>query len=118
MELRKEVIGAGFLCIHVTGHVDALAAPQLEKVIVAALASPGTRCILDFAQVEYMSSAGLRVLLVGAKTAAAVKGAFAICSLQEGVSRVLNAVNFKALIEVYETGNAAVEAIGKRLDGK
>jgi stage II sporulation protein AA (anti-sigma F factor antagonist) len=118
MELKKEVLNDGFLSISVTGRVDAVTAPQLEKEVASALASPNARCVLDLTHVDYMSSAGLRVLMMGAKAAAGVKGAFAVCSVQESVRSVLAMVGFLPLIEIHENHGAAVEAICKRLDGK
>lgn len=118
MELKKEVLDDGFLSICVTGRVDAETAPLLEKEVTAAFASPGSRCILDLAQVDYMSSAGLRVLVMGAKTSANVKGAFAVCSLQESVHRVLSIVGFLPLIEVHENQAKAIDAVRKRTGGK
>lgn len=118
MELKREVLSSGILSIRVKGHVDVLTAPMLEKEIIDALALPQARCVVDLAQVEYMSSAGLRVLMKGAKAAADVQGRFAICSIQQEVRHVLAMVGFLSLIEVHEDHDAAMEAVGKHSAGK
>jgi anti-anti-sigma factor len=114
MELKKETGGDGIAYLRVAGHVDALTAPQLEKEIVAALAAPGSRCIVDLAQVEYMSSAGLRLLVVGAKAAENTGGGFAVFALQSAVRKVLAAVGFFSCIPVFETESEALQAVGRR----
>ncbi len=113
MELKKEVLSGGVLSIRVIGHVDVLTAPKLDKEITDALALPEARCVVDLAQVEYMSSAGLRVLMKGTKAAAEVQGRFAVCSLQEPVHHVLAMVGFLSLIEIHENHDLAVEAVSK-----
>ena len=115
---KKEVLCDGFLSIRVKGRVDAVTAPKLEKEVTAALASPRARCVLDLAQVDYMSLAGLRVLMMGAGAAAGIKGAFAVCSVQESVRSVMAMVGFLSLIEIQKDHGLAIEAIRKRLDGK
>jgi len=113
MELQREVLGDGVVSIRVTGRIDALTAPELEKEVAAALAAPQARCVLDLARVDYMSSAGLRVLMMGARAAACVQGRFAVCSVQKTVYDVLAMVGFLPLIEVHDNHGRAVEAVGK-----
>jgi len=110
------MIDQDFSCLSVTGNIDALTAPQLQKEIVAALTAPRSRCLLDLSKVDYMSSAGLRVLVVGARAADSIGGAFAICNVQGAVKKVLAAVGFSARIAIYETQKEAVAAIRKRLE--
>lgn len=113
MELKKEILGDGVLSIRVTGRIDALTAPELEKEVAAVMAASHARCVLDLAGVDYMSSAGLRVLMKGAKAAADVQGRFAVCSVQKTVYNVLAMVGFLPLIEIHEDHSLAVEAVGK-----
>jgi len=108
MELKKEVLDDGMLSICVIGRIDASTAPQLEREVVSALSSSYARCVLDLTEVEYMSSAGLRVLMLGAKTAGGVKGVFAICSIQESVRNVLAMVGFLPLLDIHENKGIAV----------
>ncbi len=114
MELKKEILSEGFLSISVKGRVDAVSAPELEKEVASAMVPSQARLVLDLAGVDYMSSAGLRVLVMGAKSAAAVKGAFAICCIQEPVRNVLAMVGFLPIIDIHESHAKAVEALSKR----
>jgi anti-anti-sigma factor len=114
MELQKETPGKNFLSIRVTGRVDAISAPDLEKDVAQAMTPPGARLILDLAGVDYMSSAGLRVLMTGAKAAVSGKGAFAVCCIQEPVRNIMAMVGFLPLLDIHENHAAAVEALSKR----
>ena len=70
-----------------SGRIDSNTAAQFEASVTEALA--GTeKMILDFTNVPYVSSAGLRVVLIGAKKITAKKGDFALCGLSESVMDV------------------------------
>ena len=47
-----------------TGRIDSETSPALERELLEAVENGTTNLVLDFAGVEYISSAGLRVLLV------------------------------------------------------
>ena len=61
MDLRKET-SDNTLIIHVSGRLDTITAPSLEAEI-AQIPENIQRLILDLASLEYMSSAGIRVIL-------------------------------------------------------
>ena len=63
----KTVRDEATLILQISGRVDTKTAPQLEEVISNSL--DGVKLlIMDFEEVEYISSAGLRVLLIAQKT--------------------------------------------------
>ena len=65
MEIRKEKKDSA-LSMAIEGRIDTTTAPQLEAELKASL--PGvTSLIFDFSQLEYISSAGLRVILYAQK---------------------------------------------------
>ena len=74
--------------------------------------------VVDFAQVPYLSSAGLRVLMTIAKRFAGPGHAFGICQLPRKVRKVLAASGFDRVVSVYESETEAVAAItGEDGDG-
>ncbi len=117
MEIIMEKLDDRLVFFGVSGRVDALTSPQLEKELVSALTEQGKVCVLDLAQVDYMSSAGLRVLLICKKTAAHNKGIFALCGMQEAVRKILEMVGYLPLLEIYPDRTTAHDAARKRLEG-
>ena len=65
MEIKKNQSGDS-LAIEIIGRLDAATAPKLEKELNASLQGIKT-LTFDFSQLEYVASAGLRVLLVAQK---------------------------------------------------
>lgn len=73
---------------------------------------PGdTAMVVDFEEVPYLSSAGLRVLLTTARQFDGPDHAFGISTLTRAVRKVLAASGFDQMIKVYESEAAAVAAI-------
>jgi anti-anti-sigma factor len=115
MEIIVEKLDERLVFFGVSGRVDAVTSPQLEKELMSALSEQGKSCVLDLTGVDYMSSGGLRVLLICAKAAAGNKGTFALCGLQEAVRRILDMVGYLPLLEIYPDRVTAHDAARKRL---
>lgn len=79
--------------------MDTNTSPQLQEMLLKAF-QKGSRVILDFEQVEYVSSAGLRALLIGQKTANSKKGSMKLIHVQEAVQEVLDLSGFSAILTI------------------
>ncbi len=87
------------LQLNVHGKVDAVSSPELQNEILKAY----QKCnivILNFADVSYISSAGLRALLIGQKTASSKGGKFMIINATESVVEVLRVTGLQKVITV------------------
>ena len=91
----------------VTGRVDASNAARLESDLLAAIEQSGPALIIDLAQLSYMSSAGLRVMLVAAKRAKAGGGKAVIQGAQPAVAEVLKMSGFDRIIPLAADETAA-----------
>ena len=70
------------------GRIDALSAPGVNQEIESVLDGGRNKMLIDFKKLEYISSAGLRVLLIVAKKMRAVQGRLVICDLSEKVDEI------------------------------
>ncbi len=85
--------------IRIEGRVDTTTAPQLQQAILTAF-QKGSKLILDFEQVEYISSAGLRALLIGQKTAMSKGGSMVMVHVREMVMSVLEMSGFSGILQI------------------
>lgn len=99
MEIKKTLSG-DTLTVEIIGRLDASTAPQLEKEFNASLSSI-KNLILDFNQLEYIASAGLRVLLVAQKRMNK-QGAMTIKNVSEDVKEVLDMTGFINFLNIEE----------------
>lgn len=105
-EARKN----GVVILSVNGRVDASTAPVLEQKILTLIAAGEQHLVIDCAQLQYISSAGLRVLLVAAKRLAST-GKFAVAALNNQIREVLDIAGFSSIFGVYRTQDEAVAAV-------
>lgn len=85
--------------IAVEGRIDTTTAPQLEEAILAELAG-ATEVNIDFKNLEYISSAGLRLLLMLQKKMNAANGTFKIMNVNDFVMEVLEMTGFKDILTI------------------
>lgn len=68
--------------------------------------------LLDFSAVDYISSAGLRVLMMASRRAKAQQGTFAIAALQPLVQEVFAISRFNLIVPCYASVDAACKVVG------
>jgi len=95
--------------ISVQGRIDTVSAPELEKRLVEQISLGDARLVVDFGGVDYISSAGLRSLMVAAKKADAGGGKLSCCSLTGVVKKVFEVSGFAKIFPVYESMEDAVD---------
>lgn len=96
MEIKTTTEGTR-LTIAVNGRVDTVTAPELE----AGLKFGDATCVvIDLANVPYMSSAGLRLLLSVHKTMLGNGGELQIANVQESVREVLDIIGFSDILNL------------------
>ena len=96
--------GASVLALD--GSVDVVTSHLLDARLEPLLSVANPHVLLDFAGVGYVSSAGLRSVLLAAKTARARGGEFAICSLQRHVREAFEVTGFASILPLYASREA------------
>ena len=94
----NKTIDAGCLTVALEGRLDTTTAPQLEAELKASL--PGvTSLIFDFSQLEYISSAGLRVILYAQKVMNK-QGTMVLRHVNEMVMEVFEITGFSTILTI------------------
>ena len=97
MTIKKELNGTS-LCIAPAGRLDTTTSPDLEKELQESLEGV-TDLTLDFAELEYISSAGLRVLLATKKKLGA-EGSMKLVHVNEIVKEVFDVTGFSEILTI------------------
>lgn len=97
MKISKALNGSA-LTVSIEGRLDTTTAPELEAVIKNELAGV-TDLSFDFAKLDYISSAGLRVLLSAQKTMAK-QGKMKITGANEIVMEIFNVTGFADILTI------------------
>ena len=97
MTIEKKVNGTA-LEIALEGRLDTMTAPELEKELNGSLGSADS-LVLDFGKLEYISSAGLRVLLAAHKSLSR-KGGMRVIHINEVVQEVFEVTGFSDILTI------------------
>jgi anti-anti-sigma factor len=96
------------------GHIDHPNAQQLQQALaplVEAAAAAKTALVVDFAGVDYISSMGLRVLMVAAKQMRGQSAVIAVAALQPVVEEIFDIARFKHVLQVFPSVRAALQEL-------
>ncbi len=105
----KEEIKGDVLILHLTGRLDAVSAPGAEHTVFEFINKGHKKLIFDFFAVDYLSSAGMRMLLSVTKKLKTLPGKLVICQLSTNVMDVLKMSGFDHVLELVPTLEEALQ---------
>ena len=105
----------GVALVSPVGRIDYAGAAPLERTIEPLCADVSVAAlVLDFSAVEYISSVGLRVLMVAARALRARHARLAVAALSPVVAEIFAISRFDAVLEIFPDVNAALAALAQR----
>jgi anti-anti-sigma factor len=90
------------------GNLDTNSAPDAQAALTEAISDGARKLLVDFEQLDFISSAGLRVLLSAAKAIGREGGKMHICTLNETVDEVFEISGFSTIFNVFATRDDAI----------
>jgi anti-anti-sigma factor len=93
------------------GRIDGSSGPALDEEISKSIASGANRMLLDMTAVEYISSAGLRVVLHAAKQIKSLGGQLVLCSLNDQIKDVFDISGFSRFLDIFHSRDEAVSRL-------
>ena len=113
LEIKNEVLNGDMLVIHLTGRLDSLTSKLFVEKTTVQEYSSCARIILNCKNLNYISSEGLRVILMAAKKAKSLGGALTLCEMNPIVKEVMIISGFGELLGIHADLNQAVEFISQ-----
>jgi anti-sigma B factor antagonist len=96
--------------VEIVGEIDAQTAPEVREGITAQV-HPGVKMLLDLTGVEFMSSAGLRVLLGTYRQVKSSQGQVVLVGLSTELQDVMSMTGFLRFFSVYESVDLGLAAL-------
>ncbi len=109
-EIKIESVGDVEVVL-IEGHLDASMANTVNEKLNDVLEGDCSKLIVDLEGLEYISSAGLRVLLYAAKKMQEKEGKTALCSIRKNVQRVLDISGLNTIFLTYEDRDVALSSM-------
>ena len=100
----------GIAVVALEGNLDTNTVAEGEKHLFGLVEEGKSKILIDFGNLDFISSAGLRILLVTGKKMKGGGGELRICSLNEVVQEVFDISGFGTLLNVYPSKDAALES--------
>ncbi len=95
--------------LRIDGRVDAASAPILERKINSLIEEDHYLLILDFSQIDYLSSAGMRVLLSATKKLKSKKGRLILFSVADEVEEIIKMAGFDKILHICSSEKEALQ---------
>ena len=110
MDVSEQQVGRVWV-VTARGRLDGATSSAFAQRIEKLVTGTEPRLLVDFAGVEFVSSAGLRAVLSLVKKVKAVQGALALCAVQPAVREVLEITGFAGMIDIHPERAAALTAL-------
>lgn len=111
MEINRQQV-ADVAVVALEGRFDAPAAPEAENAFKECLNDGTTKVLIDLSGVEYISSGGLRVIIMVTKALERMNGTLKLCGLTPFVSEVFEITNLAKRYEICPDLRAGLAAFG------
>ena len=109
MELNVTTI-EDMVIVSLKGRIDANTALEMEQKLNSLISEGHSSLIVDMQEVSYISSVGLKVLLVARKEMKMSNGEFELAGLQPQVTEIFDITGFTMLFKIYSSVEEAIES--------
>ncbi len=109
MEIRDKKEGEVAI-IEPVGRIDTNTSGEFEDKIVEVMDRGETRFVVDLKEIDYISSAGLRVFLMAAKKLKSSGGSFVLCSMSDHIKEVFDISGFTPIFTITPDQASGAEA--------
>lgn len=98
------------MVVGVDGRLDGPGARELEERLVALIGGGERSLVIDMTGLDYINSAGLRVLLVAAKKLKPEDGRIVLCAMRDTIREVFEISGFASIFQIFPSRDQAVSA--------
>jgi len=98
----------GVTIIAFEGSLDTNTAPDAQAQLIGLVEGGATKVLVDFVSLDYISSAGIGVVLATAKKLSPVGGSLRLCGLNETVSQVFEITGLDRVFQIFKDRRQAL----------
>lgn len=110
MDITEERRGR-VVVLRPVGRINNETSAEFERKLLATIGTTPAAVLVDLSTVEYISSAGLRVLMIAARQSKASAGRLAVAELAPLVKEIFTITRFSQVVPVFETTAEAIPAL-------
>jgi len=95
--------------VNITGRLDTTNYSLLEKKLTDLIENHEDKILVECSKMDYVSSSGLRILLMALKKVTMAKGKFVLCNLQDNIREIFEISGFSNIFEIYPSQEEALK---------
>ncbi len=108
MELKEQKTDQCMI-VRINGRLDTTNYSILEKKLMDLIDHQEDKILIECSNMDYVSSSGLRILLMALKKITLAKGKFVLCGLQENIREIFEISGFTNIFEIYPNQEDALK---------
>ena len=112
MEISKEQVGDAYV-VSPTGRLDGIYSTAFAKEVGELIGGINPKILIDFAEIDFVTSAGIRAVLLLMKKAKASGAAFGLCGVNDQVREILDATGLESIIPIYPGRTEGLAALNE-----
>lgn len=109
MDIIKNMEGE-ILTVMLIGRLDTNASMEFEQEVEKSINSNNKNMIIDFSDLEYICSSGLRVIIQAAKKLKSLQGELVLCSMEDYIQEVFEISGFDTFLKIFASKDEAVNS--------
>ena len=110
LQVHSEEMDNGVI-LKIEGRLDAASSPLLEEKMLAYIDEGKKHLLFDLTGLEYLSSAGMRLLLLGTKRLKANGGVLALFGIHSDVMEIIKMAGFEEILHIFASKEDALEFV-------
>ena len=108
MEINEQLTD-NCVILGISGRLDTTNYTMLEKKMMEIIDNARDKILVDCSRMDYISSSGLRILLMALKKITQMKGKFVLCGLQENIQEIFEISGFTSIFEIHPSREEALK---------
>ena len=109
MEINEETQDS-IKIFRLKGRLDSNTSPELEDKLSQAISGGSKKIIVDFENIDYTSSAGLRVVLKASRTLLHEDGRLILCAMHKYIREIFKTTGIDKFVQILDTMDQALSA--------
>ena len=101
----------GVSVFNLQGRIDASNSNQIHEKIMDEIESGASNIVINFSEVSYISSAGLRILVYTSKTMKKKSGTLSICAMSKNIEKIFQISGLMGLFDVHSNLEASLSSV-------
>jgi anti-anti-sigma factor len=110
MEIQKERVGDTYV-VSANGRLDGVYSTAFAKEVGELITGTNPKILIDFAEIDFVTSAGIRAVLLLMQKAEASRVVFALCGVNKQVREVLDAAGLAPIITIHPGRSQGLAAL-------